>query len=181
VIAGVIIQQHRLALIRVWCAVAASRIVMFLMLFVAHEPCPRSHFVVYDTQYKAAEHGESMQMFRRKPKTRLEKAREELERFSEEVQEQAGAARTEVAERMKKTVGQLRQELDHLEEEARERGKAILDNLEELAARFNEAVPEEAPTPEKSAKEEEGGIAWGLLLLAFGIGLVIGIILNNRD
>jgi len=114
-------------------------------------------------------------MFRRKEKTRLEQAREDLERVSEEIQEQANVAGEDVSERLRHTVEQIREEVDHLEDEARERGRAVLKNLEELSKRFREDVLKDEPEP------AEDKIAWGLVLLAFGLGLIIGIILKNRD
>lgn len=109
-------------------------------------------------------------MFRRKPKTRLEQAREDLERIREEVQEQAGSAGEDLAGRLRHVSEQLRQEFEHVEDEARERGKAILESLEDLGA----AVRGE------QKKQKKQGIPWGLVLVAFGVGLVIGIVLNNR-
>ncbi len=108
-------------------------------------------------------------MFRRKSKTRLEQAREDLERIGEELQEQAGTAGEELSNRLKHASEQLREEIEHLEDEARERGKAIMESLEDLGA----AVRGEQ-------KKKQQGVPWGVVLVAFGIGLVIGIILNNR-
>lgn len=115
-------------------------------------------------------------MFKRKKKTPVEKARQDLEKQIRVVNKQAKQTRKEIANRLNQVAADLRSELDHLlnREEQKQANKLARD-LETIAHNVEERAEKGLSDVTESAQDN----VWGTVLLTFIVGLVIGIVIKN--
>jgi len=114
-------------------------------------------------------------MFNRKKKTRVEKAREDIERQLKVVNKQATDARKDFSKQLTQTAKELRGSVEHLfDGQEKKEAHKVAQDLERIADRV------EARTAEGLAQAQESAQNNVLLTIvfAFAVGIIVGLILK---
>ena len=110
-------------------------------------------------------------MFRRKPKTRVERARDDLDKFRKQAREK----QVDLSKQLNRTANQLRGDVQHLlEDEDRARVQRVAQELEHVADNVEQRAEKRLGAVSKTASQN----VWTSLLIAFAIGLLIGLFLK---
>lgn len=108
-------------------------------------------------------------MFRRKPKTRVERAKENIIKF----RQQADDARKDVVKQLNRSVSHLRHDVEDLLE-GDERAARLAKELEHVA----QDIEKRAEKRVGDVSEAASGNVWYTIGIAFGIGLLVGLLLK---
>jgi ElaB/YqjD/DUF883 family membrane-anchored ribosome-binding protein len=112
-----------------------------------------------------------MLMFRRKPKTRMERARAEYDKF----RKHADDARKDVIRQLNRSARHLRSDVEHLlEGEQRNRAQKLAQELEHLV----DDIEHRAEKRIGEVSQQVSQNIWTSVLIAFGIGLLVGLLLK---
>lgn len=106
-------------------------------------------------------------MFRRKPKTRMQRAREDFVK----IRQQADHARKDIAEQLNRSAKHLRSDVEHLFE-GDERATRLAKELEHMADDLEKHTEKSVGAVSDTASNN----VWFTVLVAFGIGVLIGIL-----
>ena len=115
-------------------------------------------------------------MFQRKKKTRVEQAREDLQKQLRVVNKQAKDTRKDFVKRLNRTADDLRSDIQHLfnGEEKKQANKVAVD-LERIAHQLEDQAEHTFEEVGETVSENK----WTLLLMIFAIGIVLGIIFKQ--
>jgi uncharacterized membrane-anchored protein YhcB (DUF1043 family) len=115
-------------------------------------------------------------MFRRKPKSRLQRAKNEIIEFGK----QAADTRKDVAKQLNRTVKHLRSDVAGLLEEGDERVSRLAKELEHVAGDLEKRTEKRIGQVSHVATNN----VWMTILLAFGVGVAVGVlfkIMNHQN
>ncbi|MEL6309931.1 MAG: hypothetical protein AAFR81_19630 [Chloroflexota bacterium] len=117
-------------------------------------------------------------MFKRKKKSPVEKAREDLEKQIRVVNKQAESTRKEMVKRLNSTAEELRSGLSHLlEREDRTQVQKVAQELENIAKNVEKEAEKRVKGITK--KQEKNGFGWLTLGVAVLVGIVVGLLLEE--
>lgn len=115
-------------------------------------------------------------MFRRKKKTRVEKAREDIEKQIRVVNKQAQKTRKEFIKGLNTTAEELRSGISTmLSREEQKQANRIAQELESIAKNVEKRAEKGLGEVTESAQEN----VWGTVAFAFVLGLIVGMIIKN--
>ncbi|MEM9953422.1 MAG: hypothetical protein AAF846_17575 [Chloroflexota bacterium] len=115
-------------------------------------------------------------MFRRKKKTRMEQARDDLQKQIKVVNKQAKRTRKDVIRRLNHTADELRSGIDEMwgREEQKQADK-IAQDLEKFASNVEQRAEKGISDATTTAQNN----LWQTLLVTLAVGVVVGIIIKN--
>jgi hypothetical protein len=117
-------------------------------------------------------------MFRRKKKSRVEQVRADLEKQIRVVNKQAFETRKDLIKRLNRTAQDLRVEVEQLlDGEEQKRANNVAAELERVASKI-EKQAEAGITQVRSTATQN---VWTTLLVAFAVGMIIGLFIRNLD
>lgn len=116
-------------------------------------------------------------MFRKKKKTRVEKARHDLEKQIRVVNKQAKSTRKDFVKRLNHTARELRSEFEHLVDSDQQRKQAahIAKELETMALDVEKQAEKGIETVTENAQDN----VWVSVFVAFAIGIIFGLIFKE--
>lgn len=115
-------------------------------------------------------------MFRRKKKTRVEKAREDIEKQIRVVNKQAETTRKDFIKGLNNTATELRGSIEHLfDREERQQVQEVAHNLEKIANRVENRAGKRLHNVEDVVEDNP----WVTILVSVLVGLIFGIIIKE--
>lgn len=105
----------------------------------------------------------------------LKDAAHELKELRKAVAEGTKENRARVQSQLRATAGALRAELDELDDDAREQAERLLSDLD----KFADTVEKRAAQQFQNVDQQAHKNPWRLILTAFVIGLIIGILIKK--
>lgn len=105
----------------------------------------------------------------------LQDAARELKELRKTLAEGTEETRTRVQSHLKTTASAVRAELDELDDDAREQAERLLHDLDQFA----DTVEKQAARQFKEVDQQAHKNPWRLILTAFVIGLIIGILIKK--
>ena len=114
--------------------------------------------------------------FQRKKKTRMEQAREDLEKQIRVVNKQATETRKEFSKRLNRTASDLRANWSHfVNREEQQRANNVAEELERIAHDVETRAEKSLSEVTTSAKQN----VWLTVFIAFAVGIFAGLIVKE--